>query len=342
MDATRLRDIASRMMAQGKGLIAADESTSSCEKRFAAVGAPCTEESRRAYRELIVTAPGLEEYVSGVIFYDETIRQRTREGKRFPDALAERDILPGIKVDTGTREFAPHSSEKITQGLDGLPERLAEYATFGAAFAKWRAVIAIGEGMPSAACIDANAMAMARYAAACQEAGIVPIVEPEVLIDGDHSLARCFEASASVWRALFAALATEQVFLPGAILKASMVIAGTAAATQSSASEVAEATVRCLVENVPGELAGVVFLSGGQSDEQATENLNAMNARGCAPWPLTFSYSRAIQNPVLALWAADQEGNKEKAQAALLFRARMCALASQGMYTREMEMDRPY
>lgn len=342
MDATALQQIASRLVTRGKGLIAADESTASCQKRFDAVGVPCTEESRREYRELIVTAPGLEEYVSGIIFYDETIRQRTREGKLFPEALVERDILPGIKVDAGTQEFASRAGEKITEGLDGLSERLTEYKTFGALFAKWRAVITIAQGIPTEACIGENARRMARYAALCQEAGVVPIVEPEVLIDGDHSLERCFEVSAATWRSLFAALDKEGVFLPGVILKASMVIAGTKAATQSSAAAVAEATVRCLTENVPQELAGVVFLSGGQGDEQATENLSAMNKLGSAPWPLTFSYSRAIQRPALQLWAADRTENREKAQAALLFRAKMCSLASRGAYSIEMEEGRPY
>lgn len=333
---------AKKMVAAGRGLIAADESTASCEKRFTAVGVPCTEETRRAYRGLIVEAPGLEEYVSGIIFYDETIRQSTKEGKRFSDVLIEKGMLPGIKVDTGAKDFALHAGEKITEGLDGLRERLAEYKTFGAVFAKWRAVIAIGEGIPSDACIDANAEAMARYAALCQEADIVPIVEPEVLIDGDHSLEQCYVATSAIIKKLFEKMAEEGVMLEGAILKASMVIAGTKSAQQSSVQEVAEATVRCLKENVPANLAGVVFLSGGQGDEQATAHLDAMNKTGGLPWPLTFSYSRAIQNPVLKIWAADMNANTEKAQAALLFRAKMNSLAALGQYSSEMENERPY
>ncbi len=342
MDASLLHANAKKMVAPGKGLLAADESTASCEKRFAAVGVPCTEETRRAYRELIVVAPGIEEYVSGIIFYDETIRQSTKDGKRFPDVLLEKGMLPGIKVDTGAKDLALHAGEKITEGLDGLRERLAEYKTFGAAFAKWRAVITIGEGVPSEACIDANAEAMARYAALCQEADIVPIVEPEVLIDGDHSLEQCYQATLAIHKKLFEKLAEEGVHLEGAILKSSMVIAGTQAAKQSSVHEVAEATVRCLKENAPADLAGIVFLSGGQGDEQATAHLDAMNKTGALPWPLTFSYSRAIQNPVLKIWAADTHANTEKAQAALLFRAKMNSLAALGKYASEMESERPY
>lgn len=342
MNADSLKMMAARIVAPGKGLIAADESTGTCEKRFAEVGVPCTEESRRAYRQTLITAEGLEQYVSGIIFFDETLRQKTDSGERFPDLLAAKGILPGIKVDKGAKDFALHPGEKITEGLDGLRERLAEYKTYGAVFAKWRAVITIGPGIPTDACIHANAERMARYAALCQEADIAPIVEPEILIDGDHTIERSYEVTAATLKKVFEELVRENVLLEGTILKASMVIAGRVAAAQSTIEEVAEATVRCLKENVPANLAGVVFLSGGQGDEQATENLNAMVKRGPLPWPLTFSYSRAIQNPVLKIWAESPNANVGKAQAALLFRSKMNSLAAQGKYSSEMEKERPY
>lgn len=342
MNADVLKKTAKQMVAPGKGLIAADESTATCQKRFDAVGVPCTESNRRAYRQTIITASGLQEYVSGIILYDETIRQETDSGERFSEFLTKAGILPGIKVDAGAKELALHPGEKVTEGLDGLRERLAEYNTFGAKFAKWRAVITIGEGIPSEACIHANAHAMARYAALCQEAGIVPIVEPEVLIDGDHSIERCFEVTSATLKKLFEEMESQDVLLEGAILKASMVIAGKKAAKQSTSKEVAEATLRCLKENVPAALAGVVFLSGGQADEQATENLDEINKLGKAPWPLTFSYSRAIQNPVLKIWAENPNANVAKAQQALLFRSRMNSLAAEGKYSSEMEQERQY
>lgn len=342
MDIELLKQTAKQMVAAGKGIIAADESAPTCQKRFDAAGVECTEENRRAYREVIVGAPGLEEYVSGIILFDETIRQKAASGEAFPEVLASRGILPGIKVDAGAKDLALRPGEKVTEGLDGLRERLAEYRALGARFSKWRAVITIGAGLPTQGCIEANAHAMARYAALCQEAGIVPIVEPEVLIDGDHTIERSYEATAATLKATFAQLAAQGVALEGAILKASMVIAGKQAAKQSSPKEVAEATVRCLMENVPQNLAGVVFLSGGQGDEQAAENLNEMNKLGKAPWPLTFSYSRAIQNPVLKAWAADPAANAAKAREILLFRSRMCALAAQGTYAAAMETERPY
>lgn len=342
MDIKALQKTAKAIVAPGKGLIAADESTGTIKSRFDAVSVPCTEENRQAYRQTIITAPGLEQYVSGIIFFDETIRQETDDGERFSDFLAKKGILPGIKVDAGAKDFALHPREKITEGLDGLRDRLAEYKTFGAAFAKWRAVITIGQGIPSGACIHANAEAMARYAALCQEADIVPIVEPEVLIDGDHTIEKCYEVTAATLKKVFQELSEEHVLLEGLILKVSMVIAGKSAAKQSSPEEVAEATVRCLKENVPANLAGIVFLSGGHGDEQATENLNAMNKMRKLPWPLTFSYSRAIQNPVLKLWAASPNANIGKAQAALLFRSKMNSLATQGKYSSEMEKERPY
>lgn len=342
MNSSTLKAVAKQMVAPGKGIIAADESAGTCQKRFDSVGVPCTEENRRVYRQTLMTTPGLEEYVSGVILYDETIRQESDSGEGFADVLVKKGILPGIKVDGGPKNLALHGEEKVTEGLDGLRERLAEYKSFGAAFAKWRAVITIGKDMPSSACIHANAHAMARYAALCQEADIVPIVEPEVLIEGDHSLELCYQASAAALKKTFEELVAQDVMLEGVILKASMVIAGKGAAQQSTPKEVAEATVRCLKENVPANLAGVVFLSGGQGDEQATENLDEMNKLGKLPWPLSFSYSRAIQNPVLKLWAANPSANVGKAQETLLFRSKMNSLASLGTYSSEMEKQRHY
>lgn len=350
MDSALLKKTAAQMVAKGRGIIAADESSGTCQKRFDAVGVPCTEDNRRAYRQTILTAEGLEQYISGVILYDETIRQDTDDGERLPDVLTKKGILPGIKVDMGAKELALHPGEKITEGLDGLRERLADYKAYGAMFAKWRAVITIGKGIPTDACILANAHAMARYAALCQEADIVPIVEPEVLIEGDHSIEICYEVTAKTLKKTFEELAGQDVLLEGAILKASMVIAGKKAAQQSSVEEVAKETVRCLTENVPNNLAGVVFLSGGQGDEQATANLNAMNRSTSLtagkmrkhPWPLSFSYARAIQNPVLKIWAGNPSANVGKAQEALLFRAKMNSLATKGEYSDDLEKQRSY
>ncbi|OHB21471.1 MAG: fructose-bisphosphate aldolase [Parcubacteria group bacterium RIFCSPLOWO2_01_FULL_48_18] len=342
MNKETLVEIAQAMVAPGKGIIAADESSGTCQKRFDAVGVPCTEENRRAYREVLFGTRGLEEYISGVILFDETIKQKTADGIPFPKLLADKGIMPGIKVDAGAKKLAFHSEEKVTEGLDGLRERLADYAVLGARFAKWRAVITIGPGIPSRACIHANAHALARYAALCQEAGIVPIVEPEVLIDGDHTIEQSYEATSATLKKVFEEIAEQGAFFEGIILKASMVIAGKGAVHQSTASEVAEATIRCLLETAPRNLAGVVFLSGGQSDEQATAHLNAMNQRGGSSWPLSFSYSRAIQNPVLKIWAQDHAAHVDCARDALLFRARMNSLASQGKYSEDLEKNRPY
>lgn len=342
MDLNVLTKTAKQMVAPGKGIIAADESAGTCQKRFDSVGVECTEENRRAYRQTLFTAEGLEQYVSGVILYDETIKQKADDGTPLPQVLAKKGILPGIKVDAGAKDFALHPDEKVTEGLDGLRERLAEYRKLGATFAKWRAVITIGNDIPTEACIHANAHAMARYAALCQEADIVPMVEPEVLIDGDHSVERCFEVTEETLEETFEELERQRVAPEGTILKASMVIAGKKAAKQLTPEEVADQTIRVLMAEVPKNLAGVVFLSGGQGDEQATANLNAMNKIGGTPWPLTFSYSRAIQNPVLKIWAADPKGNAAKAQTALLFRSKMCSLAAQGKYADEMEKERPY
>ena len=342
------------MVAGGKGILAADESAVTCKKRFDSVNVECTEDNRRAYRQTLFTAEGLEQYISGVILHDETIRQKDDSGTPFPELLAKKGIMPGIKVDGGPKNLALHDGEKITEGLDGLRERLAEYKTLGAKFAKWRAVITIGENMPSEACISANAHALARYAALCQEADIVPMIEPEVLIDGDHTLERCFEVTETTLEEVFEELAHQGVAPEGTILKASMVISGNPperpassgragkAAKQSTVEEVADNTVRVLKATVPANLAGVVFLSGGQGDEQATAHLDAMNKMGKLAWPLSFSYSRAIQNPVLKKWSENPAANVKAAQEILLFRAKMCSLAAQGKYSSEMEKERPY
>lgn len=339
MDLKILKKTVAAILAPQKGILAADESAPTCAKRFAAVNVPCTEETRREYRELLFTAPDIEKYLSGVILFDETIRQKTQDGVPFPEALIKKGIIPGIKVDAGAKELALHPGEKITEGLDGLRERLREYKTLGARFAKWRAVITIGPNIPSPTCISTNAHALARYSALCQEADIVPIVEPEVLIDGDHTLEQSYEASQAILKALFKELANQKVAFEGTILKASMVISGKESKQQASREEVAQTTIKCLKESLPKNLAGVVFLSGGQSDEQATEHLNLINKIGGAPWRLTFSYARAIQNPILKLWA---DKKNELAKQAYLFRAKANSLASAGIYDPSSEKDRPY
>jgi len=346
MDINILKQTGERMVAPGKGILAADESAVTCKKRFDSVGVECTEDNRRAYRQTLFTAEGLEQYISGVILHDETIRQKGDTGKRLAEILAEKGILPGIKVDGGPKNLALHGEEKITEGLDGLRERLAEYKTLGAKFAKWRAVITIGENMPSEACVSANAHALARYAALCQEADIVPMIEPEVLIDGDHTLEECYAVTETVLEEVFEELNHQGVAPEGTILKASMVISGKKAAKQSTVEEVADNTIRVLKATVPANLAGVVFLSGGQGDEQATAHLDAMNSAshnwGKMAWPLTFSYSRAIQNPVLKKWSENPEANVKAAQDILLFRSKMNSLAAQGKYSSEVEKERPY
>lgn len=330
------------MVASGKGLLAMDESTPSCCKRFDALGVACTPETRRRYREMLVTAPGLEQYISGAILFDETIRQKISDGTPMVEVLARRDIIPGIKVDTGAHALALHAEEKITEGLDGLRARFAEYATLGARFAKWRAVITIGKNIPTDACIHANAHALARYAALAQEADIVPVVEPEVLLDGDHTIDRCYEVVARTLRETFKELRAQGVYLEGTILKSSMVLSGKENNNRAGVEEVAQKTVACILENVPPELAGVVFLSGGQGDEEAAAHLNAMHVSNEKfPWRLTFSYSRSIQRPALKAWAKDPD-NFGPAQQALVFRSRMCSLASQGKYSPELEKERRY
>lgn len=336
----QLKDTAKAMVVSGKGLLAADESSGTAEKRLTSVGLENTEENRRTYRQLLLTADGVEKYLSGVILYDETIRQVDDNGKSFADVLKAKGIIPGIKVDMGAKDLALHEGEKMTEGLDGLRERFAEYAKMGAGFAKWRAVITIsGDELPSQACMGANAQSLAMYSALAQEAGIVPIIEPEVLLDGNHSIERCYEASAETLQTLFKALKNQDVLLEGVILKASMVLSGKDAANRADVQTVAEQTVKLLKENVPAELGGVVFLSGGQTDEEATAHLDAMNKIGGTPWPLSFSYSRAIQSEVLKLWAT---GDKDKAAAAYLHRCEANSLASQGKWSAEFEKTRPY
>lgn len=336
----QLTDNAKAMVASGKGLLAADESSGTADKRFASVGIESSEENRRKYRQLLLTTDGVEEYLSGVILYDETIRQKDDSGTPFAEVLTAKGILPGIKVDMGAKDLALHEGEKMTEGLDGLRERFAEYAKMGAKFAKWRAVITInGDQAPSIACIKANAFSLAMYSALAQEAGIVPIVEPEVLLDGDHSIERSYEASVATLEVLFRALKNQDVYLPGVILKASMVISGKDAPSRADVQTVAEMTVKCLKQTVPAELGGVVFLSGGQGDEEATAHLDAMNKIGGMPWNLSFSYSRAIQSEVLKLWAS---GDEAKAKAAYLHRCEANSLASQGKWSEAFEKSRPY
>jgi len=334
VNARALIDAAQKLVADDKGLLAMDESNSTCNKRFATVGIPQTEEARRAYRELIITTPGLGESISGVILYDETIRQQKKDGTPFLKILARAGIIPGIKVDTGAKDLAAHPGEKITEGLDGLRIRLQEYFQMGARFAKWRAVIAIGEDVPSRSCIEANAQALARYAALCQEAGLVPVVEPEVLMDGDHNLERCRKVTEEVLRNVFIQLNCQRILLEGMILKPNMVLPGLNCPTQESLDEVADFTVNSLLRTVPAAVPGIAFLSGGQSGELASARLNAMNVRfkSRLPWALAFSFARAIQQPALEIWLG-KEANVKAAQQALLHRARCNRAARGGEYT---------
>ncbi|MFN2432723.1 MAG: class I fructose-bisphosphate aldolase [Gemmatimonadota bacterium] len=336
-----LQTTARAMVADGKGILAADESTGTIEKRFKAVGVESTEENRRAYRDLLFTTQGASEFISGVILYDETIRQKAADGTSFPQLLTRQGVLPGIKVDKGAKDLALHPGEKITEGLDGLRERLAEYVKLGARFAKWRAVITIAEGIPTPYCQEANARALARYAALCQEAGVVPIVEPEVLMDGDHTIDRAEVVTETTLRATFEALEEARVMLEGTILKSSMVVSGKGSRDQAGVREVAERTIRCLLRSVPAAIPGIVFLSGGQSEQQATAHLNAMNAiqrERDLPWELSFSYGRALQESAQKAWRG-QAGNVAAAQKAYHHRARMNGLARSGKYAEEMERE---
>ena len=338
MNAKRLMEAARALMADGKGLLAMDESDSTCNKRFEKLGIPQTVEARRTYRELIVTTPRLGDSISGAILYDDTIRQITKDGIPLMEVLTSAGIIPGIKVDTGADDMAGHPGERITGGLDRLRERLSEYYELGARFAKWRAVITIGEGLPSCACVHANAHALARYAALCQEAGIVPIVEPEVLMDGSHSLKRCCEVTENIIRAVFNEFYDQRVMIEGIILKPNMVLPGAACSTQESVNEVADATIMCLMRVVPAAVPGIAFLSGGQSSELASARLNAMNVRfrSRLPWPLSFSFARAIQQPAMEIWRGN-EANSKAAQEALLHRANCNLAARRGEYTTAME-----
>ncbi len=333
----QLADIAQALVAPGKGILAIDESGGTIKKRFDSVKVENTDANRLDYRSMMLTAPGLGEHISGAILFDETIRQSLPDGTPLVKVMQQAGILPGIKVDAGAKPLAGFDGEKVTEGLDGLRERLAEYARLGAKFAKWRAVITIGEDIPSRACIDANAHALARYAALCQEAGIVPIVEPEVLMDGDHDLDTSFDVTEATLKALFAQLYEQNVMLEGTVLKASMVISGSEASDRAGIEDVAEATVDCLLNAVPASTAGIVFLSGGQGDVEATAHLDAMNKMGEMPWPLSFSYGRALQAECLKTWAADPKGNRQKAQQILLHRARMNGLAALGEWSAEDE-----
>jgi len=336
MDQQLLSRTAAAMVAKGRGVLAADESAGTCETRFKTINTPCTEENRRAYRGLLFTTPNAEKFISGVILFDETTRQKTDDGTLFPDYLARKGILPGIKVDTGAKNLALCPGEKVTEGLDGLRERLAGYFKAGCRFAKWRAVITIGAGLPSHTCLYANAHALARYAALCQEASIVPMIEPEVLLDGDHAIERCEEVTEATLRSTYAAMAAHNVSFEHLILKTSMVVSGKANARQAGVEEVAERTVRVLKRTVPAAQPGIVFLSGGQSDVSATAHLNAMAAMNGLPWPLTFSYSRALQNPALAAWRG-QAANGAAAQRAFYHRAHMNGLAAEGKWKPALE-----
>jgi len=336
MSAQSLEEIAKAMVAPGKGILAADESTGTIEKRFKSINVENAEENRRAYRDLLFTAKGIGQHIGGVILFDETLRQKSADGTPFPELLTKQEIIPGIKVDAGAKDMALCPGETVTEGLDGLMKRCTEYVKLGAKFAKWRAVITIGPDIPSQACITANAHALARYAAICQATGLVPIVEPEVLMDGDHTIERCEAVTEWTLRDTFAALANQRVAFEKMVLKPSMVVSGASCKNQASVSEVAERTLRVLKRTVSAAVPGIAFLSGGQSDELATEHLNAMNKLGGGPWTLSFSYGRALQAAPLKAWKGST-ANVAAAQAALLHRARMNGLAAVGKYSAEQE-----
>jgi fructose-bisphosphate aldolase class I len=336
MNTTELAATAHAMVANHRGILAADESTSTIGKRFNSIKLESTEENRRAYREMLFTAPGTADYISGVILYDETLRQKTKDGVPFPTYLSKHKMIPGIKVDTGAKPLAGFPGETITEGLDGLRERLAEYYKLGARFAKWRAVIDIGSGIPTAYAIDANAEALARYATLCQEASIVPIVEPEVLMDGGHTLARCEEVTNAVLDRVFSHLFAARVYFEGMVLKPNMVIAGKKCAEKASPEQVAEATLRTLKRQVPSAVPGIAFLSGGQGPTEATLHLSLMNAAGPLPWALTFSYGRALQEDALSAWAG-KAASFAAGQHAFSIRAKLNGLAAGGKYKTSME-----
>jgi fructose-bisphosphate aldolase, class I len=331
-----LEQTARALVAPGKGILAADESDGTIKKRFDSIGIESTEDNRRAYRDLLFTTEGAAEHISGVILYDETIRQSALDGTPFPKLLEGQGAIPGIKVDRGAKDLAHTPGEKITEGLDGLRERLAEYVGLGARFTKWRAVITIGQGIPSEYCLWTNAHALARYAALSQEAGLVPIVEPEVLMDGGHSIETSFDVTSRTLHAVFTELRDQRVHFEQMLLKPNMVLSGYDASGRAGVQEVAEQTVRCFRRHVPAAVPGIVFLSGGQTDEDATAHLNAMNAMGPHPWELSFSYGRALQAPSLKAWAGD-EANVAAGQAAYLHRAKMNGLARSGSYSPDLE-----
>jgi fructose-bisphosphate aldolase class I len=336
MDVERLHEVARALVAEGKGILAADESTGTIKKRFDSIEVESTEESRRAYRDLLFTAEGAEDFVSGVILYDETIRQSSADGTPFPKLLESKGVVPGIKVDMGAKPLALAGGETVTEGLDGLRERLEEYHGLGARFAKWRATYSIGGGLPSEYCVWTNAHALARYAALCQEAGIVPIVEPEVLQDGTHTIGESAKATGRVLQAVYTELHDQRVEFAGTLLKPNMVLSGYEGSGRAGVDEVAEATLAVLYDHVPASVPGIVFLSGGQTDEDATAHLNAMNARGPHPWELSFSYGRALQAPALKAWRGSAE-NVAAAQQAYVHRARLNGAARSGSYTPDME-----
>jgi fructose-bisphosphate aldolase class I len=336
MDIATLSATANALVAPGKGILAADESSGTIKKRFDSISVESTETNRRDYREMLFTAANVGDYISGVILYDETIRQDASDGTSLVNLLESQGIIPGIKVDLGAKPLAGADGETVTEGLDGLRERLAEYRSLGARFAKWRATYTITDALPSAYCIDVNAHALARYAALCQEAGIVPIVEPEVLMDGEHTIDRSYEVTSAVLDALYEALFLQRVRLDGTLLKPNMVLSGYSCPQQASVQEVAEATVRCFRATVPAAVPGIVFLSGGQSDELATAHLNAMNQLGDLPWQLSFSYGRALQAPALKAWKGEAS-NVDAGRDAFLHRAKLNSAARSGSYTSDME-----
>jgi fructose-bisphosphate aldolase, class I len=338
MNLEKLHGTAAAIVADGKGILAADESDGTIKKRFDSIGVESTEENRRAYRDLLFTTEGAEEYIGGVILFDETIRQSAVDATPFPKLLQSKGIIPGIKVDKGAKPLAHAEGETITEGLDGLRSRLEEYRDLGARFTKWRAVISIGKDIPSEYCIWTNAHALARYAALSQEADLVPIVEPEVLMDGDHTIERSFEVTSRTLHAVFTELRDQRVAPEGILLKPNMVLSGYDSSQQASHEEVAHETIRCFKRHVPAAVPGIVFLSGGQSDEDATANLNAMNAMGPHPWQLSFSYGRALQAAALKAWGGKDE-NVEAAQRAYYHRAKMNSAARTGMYAPEMERE---